>query len=52
MLHGTDNISRNVPGYISYSDCMGEYQEILCGILSISHNNVMDLNNAMLVSFK
>ena len=28
----------------------GKYQELLCGILSVTHNIVMDLNNVMYFS--
>jgi hypothetical protein len=33
--------------YFPHSDIMWKYMEIFCGILSVPHNTIMDLNNVM-----
>ena len=40
----------DIPHIQSSIEC-GEYPKILCEILSIPHNNVMDLNNIMYITF-
>ena len=46
MFHGIDNISQTISHI--HTEC-GKYPKIFCGILSIPHNIVMKLNNAMTV---
>ena len=47
MFYGIENIPHNIPKY-SYILCdCGIYSGILCGIMSVSHNIVMNLNNVM-----
>ena len=44
MLYVTGSISWNILGYFHIqTECGG----ILCGIMSIPHNTIMDLNNVM-----
>ena len=51
MLCGTDNIPHNIPIYAHVWTQCGKYMEILCGILSVPHNTIIDLNNVMNIGF-